>query len=233
MPVVYEEPQKEYDPHGRDSDEYTITHPAYAQITASNVTGGVFLYGSDFQHNDYVCITIMRSRLNRHLSTDWSHTREELIEIAMSPAQWATFVSSMNRGSGVQCTLRRYNGKTVPQIPRPEMKDKVFRLEAEQSGREAIKRIETLTEEIQNSKLSAKQKEAWINDLHFIRDRTRSNLTFVLQRFGEHMEETVQKARTEIAAYTHNMLVRTGIAKLIGNDKAKKILGYRDEDDEQ
>lgn len=233
MPVVYEEPQKEHDPRGRGSDEYTITHPAYAQITASHVTGGAFLYGSDFQHRDYVCVTILRSRLNRHLSTDWPHTEEELIEIAMSEAQWASFVSSMNRGSGVQCTLQRYDGKMVPQIPRPEMKDKAFRLEAEQSGREAIKRIEALTEEIQNSKLSAKQKEAWIKDLDFIRDRTRSNLTFVLKRFGEYMEETVQKARTEINAYIHNSLIRTGIGKVIGNDKAKRILGYRDEDDEQ
>lgn len=232
MPVVYEEPKKEHEKNPTIDGSCIVTHPAYAQVRVSHVNGGAHLYGSDFQHQGYVCLTIARSHLRRNLSTDWPSEREELIEIAMSEAQYAAMVSNPNRGSGIQCTLQHINGKSVPQIPAPEQKKETFKLEANESGREALKRIESLSAEIQNSKLSAKQKEAWLKDLDFIRDRTRSNLSFVLKCFGEYMEDTVQKARTEINAYIQHAITHTGIAKIIGSDKAKKLLGYRDKDEE-
>jgi hypothetical protein len=80
-------------------------HPAYAQIGASRVSGGTYLYGSNFAHQHYVTISITKSELNRSLSRDWASGGEEYIEVALSEAQWASFVSTLNSGTGIQCTL--------------------------------------------------------------------------------------------------------------------------------
>jgi hypothetical protein len=229
MPVEYEEIKKE--PGRMGHDESVYTHPAYAQISASSVSGGAYLYGSDFKHHNYVTIRIKRSEMNRHLSNDWPHAREELIEVAVSEAQWATFVSSMNRGEGVQCTLQRYQGKMIPQIPSIEGKVAMFRAEGSEAADEAVRAIREMSQEIRDSKLSQKQKDQWLKKLSFIEGRTTGNLKFVASQFGEHMESVVQKAKTEISAFAHNMIMRTGLSKLMGAEDAKKMLGYEQEDD--
>lgn len=209
-------------------DDARFTHPAYAQIGASQVSGGAYLYGSDFKHQNYVVIRIKRSEWNRSLSNDWPFAREELVEVALSESQWATFVSSMNRGEGVQCTLQAVSGKQVPQIPHTARRSELFKQEGEESGKEAVRAIGELRDEINSSKLSQKQKDAWVSRLDFIEGRTTSNLKFTLKQFGEHMENTVQKAKTEISAFAHHMIMRTGLSKLMGQDDAKKILGYEE-----
>jgi hypothetical protein len=228
MPVEYEEIKKEPGRLGHDDAVYT--HPAYAQISASNVSGGAYLYGSDFKHHNYVTIRIKRSEMNRSLSNDWPFAREELIEVALSESQWATFVSSMNRGEGVQCTLQHFQGKMVPQIPRIEGKVAAFRAEGSEAANEAVRAIREMSQEIRDSKLSQKQKDHWLSRLSFIEGRTTGNLKFVASQFGEHMESVVQKAKTEISAFAHNTIMRTGLSKLMGPEDAKKMLGYEEKD---
>jgi hypothetical protein len=101
--------------NGRDGTAYT--HPAFGQISASRVTGSTTLFGSDFLHQHYVTIKVNRAELNRDLSRDWHFQREEIVEVALSEAQWATFVSSMNVGAGSQCTIQRVQGEQMPSIP--------------------------------------------------------------------------------------------------------------------
>lgn len=230
MPRIYEEPISTRE--GGMRDEIKTTHPAYAQISASHVTGGAYLYGSDFQHQNYVCVRISRSELNRRLSNDWPFAREELIEIAMSESQWASFVSSMNRGMGVQCTLQHINHEQIPQIPESRSTIKDFKAEGSEAARNAIKEITEVMADIEALKLSQKQKDELLRKLGRVKDNTRSNLKFVLEQFGEHMEATVNKAKTEISAYANHLIVASGLAKLAGVKGTKKILGYEERDEE-
>lgn len=230
MPRLYEDPISTR--AGGVRDEIKTTHPAYAQISASHVTGGAYLYGSDFQHQNYVCIRISRSEMHRHLSNDWPFAKEELIEVAMSESQWASFVSSMNRGMGVQCTLQHINHKQIPQIPESRSTIKDFKAEGGEAARQAIKQITEVMQEIEESKLSQKQKADLLRKLDNIKSNSRNSLRFVLEQFGEHMEATVNKAKTEISAYANHLLVASGLAKQAGIKSTKKILGYEDRDDE-
>lgn len=231
MPREYVEPTIKAENGARD--ELKITHPAFAQISATHVQGGAHLYGSDFSHQNYVCVRIARSELNRHLSTDWPHERQELIEVALSESQWAAFVSTMNRGSGVQCTLQHINHKQIPQIPAPRSTIKDFRAEGGEAAKQAIREISEVMAEIEQSKLSQKQKEELLRKLANIKDNSRNSLRFVLEQFGEHMEATVNKAKTEISAYANQLIVRSGLAKLMGSKDAKKILGYEERRDDE
>lgn len=231
MAVQYEYPVDSEGSIGRD--ETTTTHPAFAQIRASRVTGGISLYGSEFQHHGYIVVTISRSEMNRNLSNDWPHATKELIEVAMSYSQWAEMVSTMNMGSGAQCTIQHIDRKPVPQIPHPERKKALFSKEASEAAKETVTCITKLEGKIDALKLSQKQKDELLKDLSFIKGRTQSNIRFIKEQFGEYMEGVVSKAKTEISAYAQNLLVRTGISKLVGSDsKAKNILGYQDRDDQ-
>src|SRR3546814_5396409 len=72
-----------------------------------------------FPHQNFVSIRICRSSLNRDLSNDWHYGKDQMMEVNMSEAQWATFVSSMNVGSGTPCTLASVDGQPVPGLTLP------------------------------------------------------------------------------------------------------------------
>lgn len=96
-----EKPTRTYT--GKAYEDYREYHPAYAMIGAARVTtmtagGGARLFGSDFRHQAYVTVTIRTASLSRTAQAEYIHGETELIEVALSEAQWATFVSSMNVG---------------------------------------------------------------------------------------------------------------------------------------
>src|SRR5205085_12031249 len=88
---------------GEDGEE---THPAWALIGASRVQSGppgATLFDSELRHQHYVTITLRQASRKRNLNRDWLHAESRLpiIEVAVSEAQWAQFVTSMNQGDGV------------------------------------------------------------------------------------------------------------------------------------
>jgi hypothetical protein len=198
----------------REIDGETTTHPCFAQIGASRVSGSTYLYGSGFNHHHYVTISIMTSELNRNLSRDWHHGRKELIEVAMSESQWATFVSSMNQGSGIPCTLTHLDRKMVPQLPdSPKLK-----AQFDSELRERLGIVEdSLTELaklIQGTKLSQKQKDILLSELGTAERNLTPNLKFVAKQFSEHMEGEIDKAKVEIEAHLNSALQRAGVEHL-------------------
>lgn len=199
------------------------THPSFAQISASRVSGMTNLYGSDFKHQNYITIRIAPSMLRRTLSNDWpSASVDTLIEVELSEAQWATFVSSLNVGGGPQCTLRRYNGKAIPGLPEPESREQQFKGEATSRMQKAIDDIEELRQEINASKLSQKDKNVLLSKASSIHGNISGNIAFVLDQFGEHMEKTVEKAKIEVNAYAANTLMRAGL-DAISSGKALEL----------
>lgn len=208
----YEEPtiKKENGP----VSESVETHPAYAQIAASRVSGAANLYGSDFNHQHYVTISIHRSELHRGLSRDWPHPREEYIEVALSEAQWAAFVSTMNAGSGIQCTLNHLHGKGIPQIPAAPKRHHQFKTEVDARLERALGKLKELREGIKASKLSGKAQEELLNKLSFAESDLSSNIAFVAAQFGEHIEEVTEHAKIEVNAYVQNTIQRAGLTAL-------------------
>lgn len=197
--------------------EEVTTHPAFAQIGASRVSGHANLYDSDFQHNAYMVIRISRSELHRNLSNDWHFGREQIVEVALSEAQWATFVSAPNVGSGVPCTLAYLQGVEVPGLPAPASRTDQFGREAKDTLRDALARIDAAIAAIDTMGLP-KGKAATLRD-HFAMARQElvSNIPFVAGQFGEHMEKTVEKAKAEVHGYMTGALMRSGLAALGGH----------------
>lgn len=201
--------------NGRDGTRYT--HPAFGQITAGRVSGGgVSLYGSDFAHNNFVTISIHGSVLDRQLSRDWHFPRDEVVEVYLSEAQWATFVSSMNVGGGVPCTLARVQGETMPAIPfRSQHED--FKAELNGTVEGMTARIDATIQQMRDgigASLSNKKRDELLAELVRLRQDVSSSLPYVAQSFGEHMEQTVEKAKIEVNAYVHSAVTRAGLTAL-------------------
>ena len=192
------------------------THPAFAQIGASRVSGSARLYGSDFVHQNFVRVRIAPSELHRSLANDNPYgSNRSYIEIDLSEAQWASFVSSMNIGFGVQCTLRYRNGEEIPGIAPPdEDRQQQFRREVSERAQKALESLDILSADIADLKVSEKQKKALEGRLARARQQLLSNMPYVLQQFAENMEKTVEKAKVEVNAYVVSTIRRAGLEAL-------------------
>lgn len=182
---------------GDAHDDYTETHPAYGQIGASRVSGRGRLFMSDFDHQHFMVLRIHESSLHRGLSNDRIHEGKRLIEIAMSEAQWATFISSPN-SSSVPCTLEYVNGKTISRLPEPkEQKSDRFVHEMVERLKGALEGVDKLRERIKAGKGGNES----LKLADGIEMQIKNNLEFVADQFGEYIENTVEKAKVEISTY--------------------------------
>lgn len=190
------------------------THPAFGQIGASRVNGTAHLYGSDFTHHGYVEITIRRSTLQRSLSRDWAMGGDELIAVQLSNAQWAEFVSTMNSGMGVQCTIDHVNRVPMPYLPPPA--SRAQQAEAEMLGKvqAMLATIAAARKEAEGLNITNKAKAVMLDMADRITQELSANIPFYMKSFGEHMEATVEKAKIEVNAYVENRIHRAGLAAL-------------------
>lgn len=201
----------EHDPMGGT----TYEHPAFACISANRVSGNAVLYGSDFVHQHYVTIRIARSRLRRTLSNDWHHgDSRPYIEVKMSEAQWAHFVSAMNVGSGTQCTLYSRNGEDIPGLVEPVDRRAQFAAEADERMQRAVQALKDAAEAVRESGLSQKKQQALLGALDRASANIGCNLKFVADQFSEHMERTVEQAKSEVDGYIAGATRQLGLAAM-------------------
>lgn len=201
----------------------SVTHPAFGQIRAGRVSGNASLYDSEFNHQHYIQLSISRSRVERDLSTNWQFAGEELIEVSLSEAQWATFISSMNVGSGTSCTIEHVERQYMPYLPAPEASNKQFKQELELTLENIRADLLRAAGEI-DGPLNKGKATALKNEMERISARLINSTGFVAKQFDEHIERTVEKAKIEINTHTFNLAQRTGIESLTNSEAAINYL---------
>jgi hypothetical protein len=227
----YEQP-KMTDGGGGPLDRRKYEHPAYGQIGASRVQGRAHLYGSDFDHNGFIQITIHRSHLQRDLSHDWHFETDELIEVYLSEAQWATFVSTLNYGQGTPCTINRLMKQDIPGIAAPRNSVDEFKEELTEKLAGIMADVDATIAGIkaEAGSLSKKRVDAMLAHMERVKRELNANLPWVAKVFGKHMETTVEKAKVEIEAYVTGTIARAGIAAIAGQAPIALGPGEPDED---
>jgi len=213
-----EAPVTRNDPRDSSSGETVTTHPAFAQISVSRSSGGhSYLYGSDFDHHARLTISIAASQLRRNLSNDWFFEQGQYIEVELSEAQWATFVSTPNVGSGVPCTLTWLRGEgVVPGLPAPESRASQFGAEAKAAIDAAMADLEAAANSVDGLGLSKVKADALKAKIMAGADRLRGHIPFIADQFDEHIEGTVEKAKAEVHGYMTGQIMRAGLASLTG-----------------
>jgi hypothetical protein len=193
------------------------THPAFGQINACRVNGSTNLYGSDFTHDGFITITVNASELNRDLSQDRHHSCEQLIQLSLSEAQWATFVSSLNNGSGVPCTLGWLTGKGwLPRLPNPKSRADQFGKEFQQDFDQALTALDELEAVLHTCGLSKKKIDDLVRRTRTAKAKITSSAPFVVDQFANHMEAETERAKVEIHGYIQNVIQRAGVSALVG-----------------
>lgn len=194
-------------------DDYAEQHPAYAMIGASRTqSNGASLTGSDFLHRSYITVRIAEAQLFRAHSSDRWHAGRQLVEVALSEAQWATFLSTLNMGDGVPATLqRRESGEVAGIEPITERREQ-HRGEVNDTLRDALTFLDELSVDIE----AGRGKTILREKVRRAKQELEDNLPFVAQRFDEHAETTVERAKIEVEAYLTGAVHRAGLAALGG-----------------
>ena len=205
---------------GSCHDETVYTHPAYGQISVSRVQGGnTTLYGSSFRHNNYVVVRIGESQLHRNLGRDWYYCNREFVEVAMSEAQWATFVSSFNLGSGVPCTIERREARMIPGIPFRDEKNE-FKKEGKKAIQDASDVLVKCVDQLIAGPLAGMAKKKQQEVLGLVQEAQRKisdHLPFIQHQFNEHVESRMEQAKVEIHGWMNETMHRAGVAALTSN----------------
>ena len=184
------------------------THPAFALIGASRVSvGGVgqgaVLFDSDILHGHTVRVRLHTASRSRDLSHDWIHSRKQIIEIEMSEAQWASFVSSMNVGNGVPCTIRHQGYEQVPEFeldPRLGVTMAETKASAEKAF-DGIKDAMAVYEKALKDKVPAKERNQALRDLHFSIENAVPNVNYAGTQLVKQAEDVVTKMRSDVEAF--------------------------------
>jgi hypothetical protein len=199
---------------GQGHDGKAMTHPAFGQVVISKVQGRRTLYGSDFDHNQYVEVTLFESELRRDLSHEWPYSRKRIVSFCLSEAQWAAMVSSFGNGSGTQVTISEREG--VGLVPSFPLRDAGQFFKAEGDARVDIvdQRLVELEAAVAETTLSGKAKSKLLDKIRSARQEIKSNLPFVAKSFSEHLETRVEKAKVEVNAWIQNTIMRAGLGAL-------------------
>lgn len=206
---------------GGSSTRQRIDHPAFAQIQVSHINGHKVLYNSDFNSRNYIALRIHKSEMIRDLSHDWHHEREQYIEVAMSEAQWATLVSSLN-STAIPCTLTYLIGECIDRLPEPTNRVNQFGSELSKHLGKAVEQLSELRKTISSLGLSKVKTENLLSMLSSAQANIMSNTQFVEKSFNEHMENQVEKAKCEANAYLYHVVQRAGLDALTLGIEAPK-----------
>jgi len=187
------------------SEEIKEQHESFGMIGAYRIQGGDGkLFGSSIKHFNGIRIVVKRAEKTRSLNEDRFFGKEQLVELELSPSQFTQFITTMNVGDGVPCTLRRVNGKIMEECP--EVNDrKLFEKEFKEKLKGVTHKMDEIikdVEEIFEKKTINKGDRAEVIDkLGLLMQEIRLNLPFVQSQFNEAMEKTVNEAKGEVESF--------------------------------
>jgi len=180
---------------------------------------GTSLFGSSIKHSNTIHLRIKKAKVNRHLNQDRYHGKEQLIDIELSPTQFAEMITSLNIGDGVPCTLRYIKDHKLLEDP-PEMKQREIFEQEFQTEVDAVKNLyQKEYVEVKNllslkgpMKVSDKKKiTSFLFELTRIID---DHLPFLQKSFNESIDKTVLDAKGEVEAFVMNKVTSLGLKGL-------------------
>ena len=215
-----------------------ISHPSYGLINASRITGRFnYLYGSKVKNDSAVKITISRAATVRDVFAERFWEESRLIDIYLSPSQWAQMLTTMNTAPGTPCTINWLFSDGYIKPPAVEPDANVT--QADEMRAHTAKLVGDL-----NDKLSAVKKilddkkslsQSDRRDILGILDSGISQLNgalpFAVEQFGKVCEKMVTQAKADIEAFRTITFAQLGQSALenISKQSAEKRLTFEED----
>jgi hypothetical protein len=213
-------------------DGVNTSNPAFGMISISrgHASGRMPLFGSSIKQRNFIQITITMAILHRDLNYDSYFPQETIVNLYLSPSQFADAITSFNTG-GVPCTLEWYNGQHIPDPPFENRRiqfDDEFAKHMEETISENNKYIVEIQKILSKPSIGKKDREEIEKQLDMMRAQISSTLPFIKRQFTEQMDQTVNEAKQEFNQHIEGQLKTLGLEKL----KDKLSLEFKEEDTE-
>lgn len=199
-------------------DKAINTDESIAMISANRVSGHPHpLVGTSIAHSNTIKIRISRGEQKRDLHRDWFYAREPYIEVEMSLSQWAEFITSLNMGDGVPCTLSKKDGRTIPEPQFTSVRgmyEDEFRERSEivkkaiADGRARVQAI------LEKKNIGKADREEILQLIESMEREAGPNLSFIGASFNEQMDKTVMEAKGEVEGFVENKLRAISVAAI-------------------
>lgn len=198
--------------------EDRFDHESYGMIDIARSQGGTrTLFGSDVKHSNTIRLTIKQADYTRSLNSDWYHGKYDLIEIELSPVQFAEAITNMNTG-GVPCTIKTFNGKYMQECPTMNKKE-MFRKELKEDIDEVNDKISLMISEVGEiisgkKPMNKTEKDNILSGLKRIQQQLTKNMPYVAECFDEQIEKSVSHSKAEVEAYIQHKITSMGLKAL-------------------
>jgi len=191
-------------------------HESYGLLSLSRTSSskGVHLFASSVRPHNTIVLTISEAARTRDYQRDWIYSDKTLIEVEMSPAQFAEAITTMNIGSGTPVTIRRVEGKKREACP-----DLDFRVVAQNELKAEMailgKKIEELSKDAKellsgSGAMNKADRKKMMDDIDAVITEVRSNIPFVHECFNEAIGKTVAEAKSELDATVSHIKTTLG-----------------------
>lgn len=190
--------------------EKTRNEDYMGMVSWSRLSGGARpMFGTEIKTANPIRLEICHAEECRDLSRNWYFPRKQIVEIELSPIQWAEFLTSGNT-SGVPCTIKQINNERMSEPKDTEIFND-YNEEVEENF-DKFKEIEDIVKGAIDSKkpMGMKDLSSLLNKIH----NAMANVDFVKDSFKEDMNKIVAKAKAEFNAYAENRIHEIGIESL-------------------
>ena len=210
-------------------------HPAYGMIGISrtHVGGeGIPLFGSSLRHNELITLRIHKGKVTRNLGKDWYSDNGTIIEVELSQNQFAEFVTTANVGSGVPCTISRYQGQLIPEPPYQNKKDfysTEFKISMQNKAKQLDAGLERAREILEKKSIGKADKDELMEVFNSFVTEVGSNIPHLEKSFLEQMDKTVTEAKGEIEAFVTRNITEEGRKALFGENKSNLFIQDQNE----
>lgn len=232
----YERTTVKREVHGK---EITESHESYGMVGIHRVSGGGVrghrLFGSAVEHGHFFMLRIMRAKrvVAEFGEQFYSDGRVPIVEIALTAAQFAEMITTLNVGDGVPCTITDVEGVSMDSVPDDAGSElRRFHDDFKEHLTDIVDKLvvaeKTVEEVLAKKSITVADKDVIRRTVHTAVRVLNDHAPFVLKQFSESTEKMIAKGKTEIESFVNLVFQRAGIKAISaagGIVDAKSLLG--------
>lgn len=191
-------------------DNPRSTHESYGliEISRTQCSPPMTLFGSPVKTSNPICLRIHTAYIhNPNTADEYYHPQGQLIEVDLSPAQYAELITTMNIGSGTPCTIKWVTGdknqrreKCPEHHPLEAVNNEVKA--TMKNVTDSIEKLKTIAQNVLDQKGNIPQasRKELLGQINNVLMQLQQNVPYVHEKVTEAIQDTLQKAKAEISA---------------------------------
>lgn len=197
-----------------------MEHPSFVAVGFSRITGLRRFFGSSVQSQSWIRLRVSPAQLHHDSGYDRVHSSlHSMIEVDLSPAQFAELLTSLNVGCGVPGTLVEFDGKRVEQMKEVGSETQRVREHYEKVLRKRLAEskdtVEAILAEVEDKKTFTQDLKGRLrNVLESLTTGSHNSMPYYIDQFQEATERVTSQAKAEVDAFVTHAVHQTGLKAL-------------------